>query len=328
MSDRSLIVVADSDAPRRARTAVTLAEAGYRVREADDATTAETFAAEGAAAVVLDARVRGGAADLIVRLRADARTAATRLVVVVDPADQTPATRARLAAADACLVRPIELRSVVACLAALEAESELAGRVEDDGVDLAGFFESADARTAREAPLLAALTDPVTGLWNAAYTDLKLGDEYKKARRFRTPLSCLVAAPDAPFPNTAQGRADRRRILSDLAGVLLCESRDVDHLARLDYERFLAILPHTDAAGAEAMATRVARSIERRALLGGKGGAPLTVSAGVATFTGDEAGSGEEIVQNATSALDHARREGLSRVVVWAPVATPVRDGA
>lgn len=326
MNPRASLLVADSDTERRQRLVAELRTKGYTVREAADAESAQAAAAAVPPfAVVLDARIAGGGAATMQALRAGPATAAARIVLMVDPADQTPQWRAQFAAADACLVRPFETRVLIAAVRTLEAEADLVSRAEEDENDLAGFFEAAAERAQEENPLLAAMTDPLTGLWNASYTEIKLAEEFKRARRFRTSLSCLVLAADVPFPNTTKGRADRRRLMSEVSGLLLCESRDVDHLARLDDDRFIAILPQTDVAGAVAMATRVAASVERRGFRVPHQGAPVTISGGVAVFTLDEVGGGDELIARATEALDRSRRQGVSRVTAWSPSSATVR---
>lgn len=320
MPSRASLLVADSDTDRRTETAERLRAAGYAVREAADAETARAAAAAATTfAAVVDARLAGGGVELMRALRGDAKTAGVRILLTVDPADQTPQGRAQYAAADACLVRPFDARALAATVRTLEAEADLVSRADDDDGDLAGFFEAAEARAQAENPLLAELTDPVTGLWNGAYTDIKLAEEFKRARRFRTSLSCVVLAADVPFPNTSKGRSDRRRLMSELSGLLLCESRDVDHLARLDDDRFVALLPQTDSAGAVAMAARVAASIEKRAFRVPHHGAPVTISAGVATLGLDEVGTPDELIAQANEALDRSRRHGVSRVTAWSP---------
>jgi diguanylate cyclase (GGDEF)-like protein len=326
MTSRASLLVADSETERRQRLVAELRAKGYSVREAADAETLRSAAISAAPfAVVLDARLAGGAANAMQGLRAAASCAAARLVVLVDPADQTPQWRAQFAAADACLVRPFETRMLVAAVRTLEAEADLVSRADEEDGDLAGFFEAAAERAQDENPLLAAMTDPLTGLWNSSYTEIKLAEEFKRARRFRTSLSCVVLAADVPFPNTTKGRADRRRLMSEMSGLLLCESRDVDHLARLDDDRFVALLPQTDEAGAVAMATRIAASIERRGFHVPHLGATATVSGGVATFLTDEVGGGDELIARATEALDRSRRQGVSRVTAWAPAPTASR---
>jgi diguanylate cyclase (GGDEF)-like protein len=169
-----------------------------------------------------------------------------------------------------------------------------------------------------ENPLLPQLTDPVTGLWNTDYTNLKLAEEFKKARRFSVPLACLVLSLDEAPGDVAAYDTSNREVLSELAGLLLCESRDIDHLARLDAKSFLLILPHTDAPGAFAMMSRVLISIQKRQLSLPGRTRPITASAGIACFSRDLAGP-DDLVRGAHEALAHAVALGGNRVEVRSP---------
>jgi diguanylate cyclase (GGDEF)-like protein len=320
------VILADSDTSRRTCLATELRSSGYAVREYADAEAAFAAAcASPGSAVVADLGLAGGAPTLMSAMRSDRRTAAARIVMIFDPNDHAPALRARCGAADFTLTRPVDGPTVAAALRTLAAENDVVSFDDDASEgDLAGFFEAAEARRDSENTLLAELTDPVTGLWNAEYTEIKLVDEFKRSRRFHTPLACVIFASDTPFPNTSRGRSDRRRLLRELSGVMLCESRDVDHLARLDDDRFIAILPHTDAVGAETMASRVANAVSKRAFSSNRRGAPATISAGLACSTIDEpCGTYEELLARATQALDASRRHGVGRVTTYAPPAVP-----
>jgi two-component system cell cycle response regulator len=166
-----------------------------------------------------------------------------------------------------------------------------------------------------ENPLLPRLTDPVTGLWNIDYTNLKLAEEFKKARRFSVPLACLVLSLDEAPGDVHANDPSNRQVLSELAGLLLCESRDIDHLARLDAKSFLLILPHTDAPGAFAMMNRVLSSIEKRQLTPPGRTRPISASAGIACFSKDLTGP-DELVKGAHEALARAVALGGNRVEV------------
>ncbi|HYC78235.1 MAG TPA: response regulator, partial [Planctomycetota bacterium] len=167
MPANNALIVADADSDRRHELADALEGMGFDVRVVSDASAA-LDACESAvpSAVVCDVRLPGGGVDLIQALRSRIATAGVRVVLTLDPADQTPANRARFAAADAALVRPFQPRTLAACLRTLEAEAELFSGGDDDGqADVAGFFEIADAKARRENPLLPQLVDAMTGLW-------------------------------------------------------------------------------------------------------------------------------------------------------------------
>ena len=64
------------------------------------------------------------------------------------------------------------------------------------------------------------ITDPLTGLLNRPYMDLKLAEETKKSRRFHVPLACCVVGLDDRGGLAApEAVADRRRLLNEVAGI-------------------------------------------------------------------------------------------------------------
>ena len=185
--------------------------------------------------------------------------------------------------------------------------------------EIVPILDALDRRARSENPILPHLTDPITGLWNIDYTNLKLAEEFKKARRFTVPLACLVLSLDETPGDVPADEASNRQVLSELAGLLLCESRDIDHLARLDARSFLLLLPHTDEHGALAMTNRVLGSIEKRQLTLPGRTKPISASAGIACFSKDLGGP-DDLVKGAHDALARAVALGGNRVEVVAGI--------
>jgi len=79
--------------------------------------------------------------------------------------------------------------------------------------------------------LVGALTDPETSLFNYAFLNYKLDEEYKRAVRFGQPLSCVMLGFEGDAEPDVLGR---------LAGIFLQASRDTDILGRFDQSSFLA----------------------------------------------------------------------------------------
>src|SRR5688572_5412893 len=73
--------------------------------------------------------------------------------------------------------------------------------------------------------LIDALTDPETGLYNYEYLSFKLDEEFKRARRFEQPLSCVMLG--------FEGQVDDG-VLARLSSIFLNASRDTDVLGRFD----------------------------------------------------------------------------------------------
>jgi diguanylate cyclase (GGDEF)-like protein len=132
--------------------------------------------------------------------------------------------------------------------------------------------------------LLNKLSDPLTGLLNADYFALKLEEESKKARRYGLPLSLLVASLDDSNELTVRyGAAAGEEALLEVAGVFLCESRDIDIAGRVGDGCFHLLMPNTNAEGAEVVIERLRESLGERCLRYDTEDIPLSVSLGIAT---------------------------------------------
>jgi diguanylate cyclase (GGDEF)-like protein len=178
-------------------------------------------------------------------------------------------------------------------------------------------------RTLRQARSQTALrtlaqTDPLTGLANLRAFRERLDEEVKRARRYLTPLTCVMADMDHLKPvNDELGHAAGDRAIAAVAGVIRTELRETDFGARYGGDEFVLLLPHTTADDGRVLAERVcARLREMRFELGGRV-IPLGASFGVACLAEDAGeGSGEALVHAADAALYRAKRAGRGRVAV------------
>tara|TARA_R110002072_G_scaffold131578_10_gene271160 strand:- start:9404 stop:10363 length:960 start_codon:yes stop_codon:yes gene_type:complete len=148
--------------------------------------------------------------------------------------------------------------------------------------------------------LIAAVCDSATGLFNYAFLNYKLDEEFKRARRFEQPLSCVMLG--------FEGQASDE-ILRELAGIFLAASRDTDVLGRFDESSFLFLLPNTGPDGARAMAERVGATAEERGLKDLVGDS-LALSVGISSCPHPEIRRREDLYQRARQAFFSARAEG------------------
>jgi diguanylate cyclase (GGDEF)-like protein len=168
----------------------------------------------------------------------------------------------------------------------------------------------------REA-LESALHDPLTGVANRSALDTTLRREIGLAQRHRLPLSVLVLDIDKfKRINDNHGHAAGDAVLKTLArGVEAC-IRTTDVLARFGGEEFVVILPGTDSAGAQLLASRIRHAVEalRCDVDGIRGPVALhiTVSIGVASL--DNAENAEQLLQRADHAMYAAKHLGGNRV--------------
>ncbi len=176
-----------------------------------------------------------------------------------------------------------------------------------------------------------AQTDALTGLANLRAFRARLEDEVKRAQRYGTPFTCVMADMDYLKPvNDELGHAAGDRAIASVADVIRTELRETDFAARYGGDEFVVLLPHTTESEGRVFAERLCDRLRETALE--VTGRRLTVAAsfGVAELgpgAPDEAA--EELVRRADEALYAAKRAGRGRVAVagapppGAPEATP-----
>jgi diguanylate cyclase (GGDEF)-like protein len=150
------------------------------------------------------------------------------------------------------------------------------------------------------ANLVSALTDPDTGLFNYAFLEYKLDEEFKRARRFGDPLACVMLGFEGQLEDD---------VLRELAGIFLETSRDTDVLGRFDESSFLFLLPNTGPDGATVMARRVGDLAEKRGLRDLVGD-PLVLSVGIANSPAGDVKRREDLFAKARKAFLSAREVG------------------
>jgi diguanylate cyclase (GGDEF)-like protein len=161
-----------------------------------------------------------------------------------------------------------------------------------------------------------ASVDPKTGLYNARHFARALREELGRARRFRRPLSVIMADLDRfRDVNGAHGHLGGDAVLRGVADVFREELREYDVPARFGGEEFCVLLPETPAAEALRIAERIRRAVAEREFRVASSREPVraTVSLGVAGFP-EDAGSSEALVHRADVAVYRAKLRGRNRV--------------
>jgi diguanylate cyclase (GGDEF)-like protein len=148
--------------------------------------------------------------------------------------------------------------------------------------------------------LVHALVDPETSLFNYAFLNYKLDEEFKRAKRFHHPLSCVMLG--------FEGQASEE-IMRELASIFLCTSRDTDVLGRFDENSFLFLLPNTGPDGARIMADRVREMASERGLRDLVGD-PMEISVGISWYPLSTIVRKEDLYARAREAFVAARNAG------------------
>jgi diguanylate cyclase (GGDEF)-like protein len=126
-----------------------------------------------------------------------------------------------------------------------------------------------------------AQTDPLTGLANLRAFRARLDEEVKRARRYGTPLTAVMADMDHLKPvNDELGHAAGDRAIAAVAAVIRGELRETDFGARYGGDEFVLLLPHTSAEEGRVLAERVCARLKAVALGSPAGGSPSALRSG------------------------------------------------
>lgn len=177
--------------------------------------------------------------------------------------------------------------------------------------------------------LQAAVTDPLTGLFNRRYAETHLQRIAKQSHLTGQPYAVVMLDIDH-FKNINDrfGHAAGDRVLRELAHRLQGAMRDNDLVARIGGEEFLIVLPDTGIKAAEASGEKLRRLIGETPFGLGKGIDPLkiTASVGIAVHSDPAEAAHDDtalgaVFERADAALYSAKSAGRDAVSVWSSAA-------
>jgi len=182
---------------------------------------------------------------------------------------------------------------------------------------------------ARDRIDLISRRDQLTRLLNRNWFNQTLALEMSKARRHHLPLSILLVQVDqfAAF-NQRYGYKTGDIILTACAARIQAMVRDLDVVCRFGAEKFGIVLPNTRATQARILAERIRQSIGDNTISVGTHQLVLTISTGMASYTGKKADiqnqpskavhpdaiSGPDLVHQALKALETAVVKGGNQI--------------
>ena len=175
--------------------------------------------------------------------------------------------------------------------------------------------------------LIAALTDPLTGLPNRrAFVD-RAQRVLNRRGRDNDPVALLAFDLDRfKSINDKFGHATGDRVLRIFGDVLSASLRPTNVIARIGGEEFVAVLGGADGQAAFAIANRVREALESAALFVDGQRIGATVSVGIAVTDG-LSGTIADMMQEADAALYRAKDEGRDRMVLADSSAGPEASG-
>lgn len=167
-----------------------------------------------------------------------------------------------------------------------------------------------------------AVTDELTGLYNARYFSARLAEEIARAARTQRPVSLILLDSDSmKAVNDTFGHLEGDRVLVRLGSTVGELARASDVAVRLGGDEFLLLQPETDLAGAIETAERLRAGVAARPFISADGRSrTTTISLGVASYPAC-ACTAEDLFRVADAALYRAKREGRDRVMSAEPLA-------
>jgi diguanylate cyclase (GGDEF)-like protein len=156
--------------------------------------------------------------------------------------------------------------------------------------------------------------DSMTNLNNHQRFRELLQQEISRSHRYNHPLSVIFADIDHfKSVNDTYGHLAGDRVIKIVAGCLLKELRESDHLARYGGEEFAAILPETDKDDAWMAAERLRKAIDSLRIAHGDSLIHVTMSFGIALLKPGEEISLDELISKADSVLYNAKNQGRNQ---------------
>lgn len=159
--------------------------------------------------------------------------------------------------------------------------------------------------------------DGLTGLHNRRSGMTRLIIEFKRARRYQTPLTLFMVDIDHfKDVNDRYGHTAGDDALKVIANILRITCREQDVVSRYGGEEFLVMLPETALDEATGLAERLRKRVEEFPIKLHVADIRLTISIGVSSCDlKSEKESDLTVIQRADRALYRAKNEGRNRVV-------------
>ncbi len=168
--------------------------------------------------------------------------------------------------------------------------------------------------------------DTLTGVYNRVYLEEFLGREFDHAFRHKWPLSVAFAdLDDFKMINESFGAQAGDRVLQATARILRGNTRESDLIARYGGEKFIVVLPATDAQTAHAICERIVMAFRNTAHVMGSERANVTISIGCATQDAQtHFSTPADLIAAADQALYTAKLRGRNRSVPFSRQAAAV----
>ena len=201
-----------------------------------------------------------------------------------------------------------------------EREKKICNRIANSAakaLNNAYIFQDMSSQRAKMEQM--AITDYLTGIYNIRYLYHRLESEFASARRYKTPLSCIMMDIDHfKRVNDTYGHRVGDKVLREFSDVVSRFIRKSDVFARYGGEEFILLLPHSNLVGAIAEAKRLGGEVKNHKFSNLKKGYKITISLGVATYPyHGKIKTQDDLIRLADDALMHAKQSGRDQVYVF-----------
>jgi len=158
--------------------------------------------------------------------------------------------------------------------------------------------------------------DELSGAYNRKRFTEAAEQEIRRADRYEGDNSLLLIDIDSlKTINDTEGQKVGDGVIKDIAQLLKQTFRETDLIGRYNSEEFAVFLPATEPAGAISISERVRGKIMQRSIIMNNKEITYTASIGVAH--GMPGCSLDELVSQASEALQHAKTTGRNRVEIF-----------
>ena len=160
-----------------------------------------------------------------------------------------------------------------------------------------------------------AVTDPLTGLYNRNYLSDALERECRRAKRYGSPLSCLMLdLDDFEALNERHGHLEGDSVLRQVAIAIGNSVREIDIAARYGGDEFCILAPETGLEGAMQLAERLRFAVAAMEVMAGNRSTRMTVSIGVFSPATMNQLRPTTLLDRAEAALRKAKLTGKNQV--------------
>jgi diguanylate cyclase (GGDEF)-like protein len=163
------------------------------------------------------------------------------------------------------------------------------------------------------------MIDPLTGISNRRYFDIRFKEEFERAKRYLLTFSlAIIDVDDFKLFNDTEGHLAGDDVLREIGSIISGIIRVNDSLARFGGEEFAVIIPQTSKSETFRIADRIREKIKAQ-ISGPWKNFPkkqITVSIGVASYP-DCGERAEKIIESADKALYKAKTRGKDQTVLF-----------